>query len=71
MENDVVDHVSLWNKTTSQVTVGDQLKVAGMTGLIAVAVPAIVSGIAIGGCTLWEKFQSHRKNNKSEIESEV
>ncbi len=66
MENDTV---SLWNKQTTDLTVGDSVKYAVGVTVITTAATFAVFAIAGGAVRLAEKF-SERKAKKSEAKTQ-
>jgi hypothetical protein len=71
MEDVVVEKTtSIWKKKQGDLTVGDQLKVVGMTGVIGIVVPVAIGAVTYGAVTLYDKYQTRRenkKNNKAEV----
>jgi hypothetical protein len=64
MEDEVVQTVSLWKKTACELTVSDQLKVAGVATLLGIAVPVAICAVTVGATTAWDKIQMCRLRKK-------
>lgn len=67
--SDTNTKVSVWSKTDEDLTVGDQVKVAGAVVAVCTATTLAIYGAVYGGAVLADKaktrWKSWRKSHKS------
>jgi hypothetical protein len=61
MENEIVTPTSIMQKTASDLTVGDHLKISLVTVAVMAAIPAALIAIGVG----WERVRNYRTNRKT------
>lgn len=62
---ETTEKTRIWNKKPDELTVSDNLKIAGGWMVVAAVAPFVVIGVANGAAALWNKLQFKRSMRKA------